>query len=145
MAMERTEFLLLVVAAGDGKPLTPVQLEKTLFLIGRANFPEAPEPFYEFERYHYGPFAKDIYADADILSKEGLVARIRSERGTWTDTVITASGSSKAAALKKSLSPRTIKYIDETVRWAQSLSFSDLLRAIYSQYPEFRENSVFQG
>lgn len=143
--MEKKDFLLLVVAAGDGKPLTPVQLQKTLFLVEQAKLPETPKPFYEFEPYHYGPFDKDVYIDADSLAVEGLVARLRSESGTWTDTVITPNGSMKAALLKKGLSPPSAKFIADVVQWAQSLTFTELLRAIYEKFPVYRENSVFQG
>lgn len=143
--MEKKDFLLLVVAAGDGRPLTPVQLQKTLFVIDRAKLPETPRPYYEFEPYHYGPFDKDIYSDADLLGKEGSVAHLPSDRGTWIDTVITPDGSLKAASLKKNLSPQSAKFIDDVVRWAQSLTFTDLLRAIYDKFPEYRANSVFQG
>lgn len=143
--MEKKDFLLLVVAAGEGRPLTPVQLQKTLFLIERAKLLETPKSFYEFEPYHYGPFDKDIFSDADLLDKEGLVARLPSDKGTWVDTSIIPKGSVKATVLKKDLSPQSAKFIDDVVRWAQALSFTDLVKTIYKIYPEFRENSVFQS
>jgi uncharacterized protein YwgA len=143
--MEKKDFLLLVVAAGEGKSLTPVQLQKTLFLIERAKLPETPKPFYEFEPYHYGPFDKDIYSDAVFLDKEGFVAHLPSDTGTWLDTVITLDGSIKAASLKKGLSPSSAEFIAAVVRWAQPLSFSDLVGTIYKLFPEYRQNSVFQS
>lgn len=143
--MENKEFLLLVVAAGDRKPITPVQLQKSLFLIREANLVEAPDQFYEFEPYHYGPFDATVYADADVLEGDGMVARITSGSGSWTDTVITDDGLAKAKLIESSLSPSSKLYIHNVVEWVQSLSFSTLLRAIYSKYPQYRENSVFQG
>ena len=143
--MERKDFLLLVVAAGKEKPLTPVQLQKSLFLISEANLPEAPNPLYEFEPYHYGPFDSGIYADAGILKEEGLVVRTPSDQGDWIETAITSDGLSKATSLEKGLPDATADYIREVVHWVQSQSFSGLLRAIYSAYPRYRENSVFQG
>lgn len=143
--MEKKDFLLLVVAAGEGQPLNPVQLQKTLFLIERANLPETPKPFYEFEPYHYGPFDKEIYIDADLLGMEGLVARVSSVRGAWTDTVITAEGTKRATSLGKNLSSSSAKFIADVVRWAQPLSFGDLVGTVYKFFPEYRVNSVFQG
>lgn len=142
--MESKDFLLLVVAASNGKPLTPVQLQKSLFLIGEVNLPETPDPFYEFEPYHYGPFDADIYADADLLQGEGMVVRIPSRKGTWTDTAVTPVGLVKACSLEKILSPSTRDYIHSVVEWVQAQSFSTLLRTIYNEYPKYRENSVFQ-
>ena len=143
--MESKEFLLLVVAAGDGTPLTPVQLQKSLFLIAEASLTETPVPFYEFEPYHYGPFDANVYADADLLDGKGMVARIPSANGTWTDTVITPDGLAQAKLLEKNLSSSTRDYIHNVVEWVQSLSFSMLLRSIYAKYPRYRENSVFQS
>ena len=143
--MEDKDFLLLVVAAGKNRPLTPVQLQKSLFLLSESKLPEAPNSIYSFEPYHYGPFDSDIYADADSLRDDGKVVRLPSARGAWTETAITADGSSKAASLEKGLSKASANYIRELVQWVQSQSFSGLLRAIYSKYPEYREHSVFQG
>ncbi len=143
--MKNKEFLLLVVAAGDGKPITPVQLQKSLFFIREANLIETPDQFYEFEPYHYGPFDATVYSDADVLEGDGMVARVPSASGSWTDTVITTDGLAKAKLIENNLSPSTKEYIHSVVEWVQSLSFSTLLRAIYSKYPQYRENSVFQG
>lgn len=143
--MEKIDFLLLVVAAGDGTPLTPVQLQKSLFLISEAGLQETPQPLYEFEPYHYGPFDADIYSDADLLQENGMVDRIPSRGGSWTDTVITIQGLAKAQSLEKSLTPATTDYIRSVVAWVRTLSFSELLRSIYAEYPKYRENSVFQG
>ena len=143
--MINKDFLLLVVAAGEGKPITPVQLQKSLFLIKEANLVETPDQFYEFEPYHYGPFDANVYSDADILKGDGMVERIPSANGSWTDTLITPDGLAKAKLIENNLSLSTKGYIYTVVQWVQSLSFSTLLRAIYGKYPQYRENSVFQG
>lgn len=143
--MESKDFLLLVVASAKDKPLTPVQLQKSLFLIQHAKLPESPDPLYTFEPYHYGPFDIDIYRDADLLQEQGLVARVPSDSGTWIDTAITPNGSEEASLLMQRLSEASVKYIEAIVGWVQSQSFGDLVRAIYKGFPEYRENSVFQA
>lgn len=143
--MERKDFLLLVVAAGKSQPLTPVQLQKSLFLIERANLCEAPKLFYQFQPYHYGPYDASIYSDADILQSELLVVRVPSSKGSWMETVISEAGLSRSSIFEESMSDSSVQYLHSVVEWVQSQSFSGLLRAIYNMYPEFRENSVFQG
>ncbi len=143
--MNSKDFLLLVVAASDAKPLTPVQLQKSLFLISEANLDETPNSFYEFEPYHYGPFDSNVYADAAILQSEGMVIRMPSTRGTWTDTIVTPEGLAAAKSIEKNLSTPTKDYIKTVVEWVLAQTFSSLLRAIYEKYPVYRENSVFQG
>ena len=143
--MERKDFLLLVVNAADGKPLSPVQLQKSLFLIYKAHLPELPETFYDFEPYHYGPFDIEVYHDADRLQQDDLVLRIPSERGDWVDTVITPEGRRVADELGRELSNESREFIHKIVHWVMTQSFSSLIRYIYEHYPEFREKSVFAG
>ena len=142
--VKREDWLLLVVAAGD-KPLTPVQLQKTLFLIKEASLPNLPDDFYDFVPYHFGPYDAQVYQDADALQERGLMVRHRAAGGTWTDTSITGSGRSKAEALEGELPEDSKNYLHKVVEWAQRLTFSQLVGAIYRKYPNYRANSVFQG
>ena len=142
MAIDRKDFVLMVVAAGGSTPLTPVQLQKSLFLISES-LSEIPESFYEFEPYHYGPFDQDIYLDADKLEAEGLLFSIPSMKGAWLNRAITPAGIQKAKELEGSLSESSQAYIKTLVQWTQSLSFRDLVKSIYAVYPKYRENSVF--
>ena len=144
MAIDRRDFVLMAVAAGGSTPLTPVQLQKTLFLIGE-NLPEIPDSFYEFEPYHYGPFDRDIYLDADKLEAEGLLFSIPSLNGAWLNRAVTPAGMKKAEELEDSLSEPSRAYIKTLVRWTQSITFSNLVKSIYAVYPKYRENSVFRG
>jgi hypothetical protein len=142
--MDRKDFLLVMVSKAEYKPLTPVQLQKSLFLISK-NLTGMPDPFYSFEAYHYGPFDIEIYTDADSLEEEGLLISRQSNTGRWKETAITPNGLKNAKALESELPEPAAKYVREIVQWVQLLSFSDLVKAIYNLYPEYRENSVFQG
>ena len=94
--MNRKDILLIVVNRAGVNPLTPVQLQKSLFLVAKANLPELPAPFYDFEPYNYGPFCKAIYTDADDMQAAGLVYRIPSSKGHWVETAITLAGQTRA-------------------------------------------------
>ena len=144
--MEKEDILLLVVASAKDEPLTPIQLQKTLFLIDKQCQGRIPtSSFYEFEPYHYGPFDAEVYKDADVLAAEGLVLRFQSDRGAWTNTISTHSGRAKAEQLKKEIEPDIVQYISNVVEWAQRLSFRELIASIYEAYPEYKVNSVFHG
>ena len=142
--MDRKDFLLLVLYAAEGQPLTPVQLQKSLFLIWKADLPEVPKAFYSFDPYHYGPFDVNIYHDADFLQQQNMAIRSPSTNGTWTNTIITPDGQTRAGTLESGLSAESRRYIREVVTWVRSQSFKQLTRSIYDKYPEFRQNSVFQ-
>src|SRR4051794_25370784 len=71
--MEKKDWLLLVLAAAKKNGLTPVQLQKSLFLIG-AEIPESiRNGFYNFVQCDYGPSDKAIYADAQTLEAAALI------------------------------------------------------------------------
>ena len=67
-----------------------------------------------------------------------------SSQGTWLDRAITSAGLERAKAAEKELSNSVRTYIQVVVEWAQSLSFSNLVKSIYGGYPQYRKNSVFQ-
>jgi uncharacterized protein YwgA len=144
--MTRKDWTLLVIAAARGKALSPVQLQKTLFLIGANLSDDArrTKRFYNFRAYDYGPFAREIYDDAEQLSREGLVL-VYPETGSYRNYIATSAGIQRADELRKDLSGDVVIYVDEVVKWAHSLSFNDLVRAIYQQYPEMKAQSVFRS
>src|SRR5437016_11397384 len=69
------DWALLVIASARGEQLSPVQLQKALFLIGRNLTPQqrCGRDFYNFRAYDYGPFDSSIYNDAVRAQAEGFV------------------------------------------------------------------------
>jgi hypothetical protein len=144
--MKREDWTLLVIAAAKRPGLSPVQLQKSLFLLGEELDPaELGDSFYEFAPYNYGPFDVAVYQDAERLADEGLVAITRTAERRWALYESTGDGAAKAKSLRTEASSHAVEYLDRVVAWVQRLSFHDLVRAIYAQFPEYRANSVFQG
>ena len=143
--MERRDLLLVVLAAAKGASLTPVQLQKSLFLLSESSMPEKPEPFYEFEPYHYGPFAIEIYDDVNSLVASGSAAAIPAVAAHWNTFAATPTGQAVAARIRPQLSDESHALIEKTVEFVRSRSFSELVKVIYAHFPHYRENSVFQG
>ncbi len=143
--MTRKDWALLVIAAAQGKPVSPVQLQKALFLIGQTLTPTQLQTqiFYDFAPYDYGPFDGAIYLDAEQLEREGLVS-INFPPLRSREYVATPAGVQHAAALEANLTPGVTHYLDEVVQWVSSLSFNELVRAIYAKYPAMKVNSVFR-
>ena len=139
--MSRQDWNLLVLAASGGSPLQPVQLQKALFLLGQKATAWVGPTFYTFEPYDYGPFDKEIYWDVDRLVADGF-AYVQS--GRMKVFGATAKGVNRAEELGTKI-PEMWTYVKQLVAWVRSLSFNDLVRAIYAEYPEYRAKSVFQG
>jgi len=142
--MTRRSWTLLALSSASGAPMSPVQLQKALFLIGRnlSSEQRGGGVFYTFQAYDYGPFDSGVYADADLLQQQGFVRIVDGSPRTYS---ITDLGMMEAKRLRTGLQPEVVDYLDRVGSWVRSLSFSELVRAIYVQYPEMKANSVFSG
>ena len=145
MALNKEDVLLVMLAlAPQGKELTPVQIQKSLFLADE----EAKGAFrdssrYKFEPYDYGPFDKQVYADARALAAKGLVT-IRTDPRGWSTYAATPEGRQQGAVLGASLKDGPREMLGRIVTVVAKLSFTELVSAIYKKYPRMRERSVFR-
>lgn len=142
--MERSHWALLVLNEARPSGLSPLQLQKSLFLIGKKLPGEVGDSYYEFIPYNYGPFDARVYSDAQSLVNSNLVQRIQVSGKNWSYYTITPPGHDLAEHLKENeISQRASVYVTQVVKWVQSLSFAQLLSAIYKAYPEYKAKSVF--
>ena len=133
--VSRSDILLAIVAAADGKELSRVQLQKVAFLLSEEFKGRLPADFYKFDKHKYGPFCIDIYHDTEMLLYWGW---IRSKPGTDKYSI------SEQFSLPGFQFNEDIKrYIKDTVAWVADMSFGELVRAVYLLYPELLERSKF--
>ena len=142
--MTRQDWLLLVLAAAGGKPLSPLQLQKSLFLVGHDLAKLVGSEFYTFRPFDYGPFDATVYRDAEDQAAQGLVT-IRSHPVTKREFSLTTTGITRARALEPELPADAVRHCRYIVQWAQSRTFRELTQAIYEQFPAFAERSVLRG
>ena len=143
--MERKDWTLLALAAAEGQTLTPVQLQKVLFLLGKKIPGAVGTEFYEFHAYNYGPFDSQVYVDAEELGRDSLVVISPVSGQRWSEFSISKLGLDRASEVAKQADEKAVEYLGRVVEWARKKSFAELVRAVYHEYPEFRKNSVFQG
>lgn len=143
--MTREDWTLLTIAAACESVLSPVQLQKSLFLVSAelSNEQRKTDGFYRFEPYDYGPFASEVYSDAEFLERLDLVT-IRGA-GRYRTYRVTPEGSRRAVELRRGLRSDVCEYLDCIVTWVRSLTFQGLVSAIYTKYPQMRANSIFRG
>ena len=143
--LTRQDWLLLALSKTPGGAMSPVQIQKSLFLFGQEVGGSISTKFYSFEPYDYGPFDAAIYVDLRRMTNEGLV------RGEWSpgqsrkSYPITRSGLKAALRLENGANARLTEFLGRIVVWVKGRSFSELLRSVYTAYPEFAVNSVFRG
>lgn len=142
--MEKKELILSALAVGNCDIYTPVQIQKLLFLIDKNVAQSTGGPFFDFQPYSYGPFDKQICDLLGSLSQEGDVEAIRNPYLKWVKYRLTPKGQKKGEAILNSIDSKAKGYIRKLSEFVRSLSFVELVSAIYKAYPEMRVNSVFQ-
>lgn len=143
--MNRRDLLLAILAAAEGQPYEPVQVQKATFLVVR-NVPAliGEGASYTFKPYDYGPFDSAVYEEAEGLERDGLAFIRPSASGRWKTYAASEKGIAEGGRILAGLSPELRQYLVDIARWVRSQSFSGLVTAIYNAYPEMKINSVFQ-
>jgi len=141
--MERKDLMLAALAAaGENASFTPVQVQKLFFLIDREAAQFVDGPHFAFSPYDYGPFDRQVYAELERLEAEGLAATDRSMR--YRLYRLTNRGYAEGAELLPKIPEPARTFVSQAAKWVRSLSFQQLVAAIYKRYPEMKANSIFQ-
>ncbi len=142
--MKQGEIVLAALAGGGwNNGFSPIQIQKTLFLIDEEAAEYIGGRCFNFAPYHYGPFDQAVYSTLDDLESQGLVEQINT--GRHRKFVLTKDGFNAGSKILKSMDPKPKNYIRRVAEWARSLSFQELVAAIYHKYPNMREKSVFRS
>jgi len=143
--MEKEEIVLAALATADGGIHTPVQVQKLLFLIDKKISPRVGGPYFNFVPYAYGPFDIGIYRLLEELEEKEELEIIRHPMSRWSKYRLTIKGQEKGVGVLKEMDQKAADYIKELSLFVRKLSFAELVSAIYKEYPEMKENSVFAG
>lgn len=140
------ELTLLAIGLAGGQPLTPVQLQKAVFLLQEL-LPGSvkPDAGYAFVPHNYGPFCAGVYDDARELSEEAFVTVQQVPGQRFSSYTATAAGLTQANMIAAQLPAESSAYARRVVDWVRAQSFRGLVSAIYERWPQYKVNSVFQG
>jgi len=118
--VNKKDWTLLAISLSREQGLSPVQIQKALFLLGK-ELPQAINgPFYEFVPHNYGPFSKEIYEDAEGLAEQGMVAVARRPGRGFLEYYPTSFGDHQLGELKRRADPVAVAYLEKAVNWVQS-------------------------
>lgn len=140
--MNQKELLLASLGASNGEPYQPVQIQKIVFLFQERGL---KSNIFNFKPYDYGPYDSEIYIRLEELSDEGLVEIIGQPFSKPRLYGLTPEGKNIAQDILEKFSLPQREFLIRLSKWVQSLSFAELVGAIYKEYPAMRENSVFRG
>src|SRR5258705_12332099 len=113
----RDEFLLLALASASDGRLTPVQIQKAMFLLKQEAGQFVGPDFYEFVPYNYGPFNSSIYDDLNTLAAEGLVTVDQSQGRSWAMNTITGTCQQKAGQVRTNDQPPIPDFTQNVCTW----------------------------
>ena len=142
--LSREDLLLAALHASPQKAMSPVQIQKTMFLVSQVKG-QLPAKFYKFEKYNYGPFCQQLYNDLGVFASQDALTIDRPAGSRVRTYRLTAQGAAQAETISGAINPALRDYIGQVARWVTSMPFQDLVRAIYQRYPEYKENSIFSG
>lgn len=143
--MDRRAVVLAALAPALGAAHTPVQVQKLLFLIDREIPALLGGPLFDFQPYNYGPFDKSVYSTLESLARDGMVEVEEAPGLRWRKYRLTEAGQEAGLMVLGRLDRRASNYIKSISTFVRSLSFEQLVAAIYKEYPEMKANSVFEG
>lgn len=128
-----------MAAGGSGARFFPVQLQNLLFLIDR----EIPElvhgPHFRFIPYAYGPLDKGLYVELGRLTRMGKINADNQDR--YPQYFLNDTGTSAGTHALAGLSEPAPRYMQEAAAWVRSLTFKQLVIAIYAHFPDMAVNN----
>lgn len=134
------EEVLLLVAEGGGDGLyrfDAIRAMKGCFLVsqrGRSSWRD----LFAFSPYDYGPFDSGVYAARDQLISQGLII---TTPGQYPGYAVTEAGQARCRELETA-DPEAATWLRKIGRWTTSRSFGELLREVYSEFPEYATRSI---
>ena len=119
------------------------RFKSCFFLLDMNIAKQTAGPHFAFEPYAYGPFDKQVYFELGTLKDGGLVEIIEAQWSGSRTYRLTNEGLRSGQEALRQLPKDVQKYVSEVVTVIRSLSFAELVSAIYKAYPNMRVNSVF--
>jgi hypothetical protein len=133
--MTRQEYVLAVLAAGDGDEVTTTQVQKLFFLLDRKVPEQVGGPWFDFQPEAYGPFDLALAKELKALRDRQFVA-MREERTGQRFYRVTAAGRVEGHAQLAKLPTATADYIRQLSAWVSVLPFDTLVASILQEFPE---------
>ncbi len=140
--LSRRDEALVALASMPNGQATPVQAIKMRCLMEKKAAAAIGGAKFSFVPYDYGPFDHGVYVELDGLAREGHVAIVEGKPRRY---LLTPKGNEEAAQVLARLDGTVADYFARLGRWIASMTFTQLVSAIYQEYPEMRANSIFRG
>lgn len=132
--MKRQELILSCFDSVQDKTLSPLQIQKLMFLISKKIGEISIEEEFDFIPYDFGPFDKKIYSDIDLLIDDGYITILPGKVRQYK----------LVQNINNEVPHDLFEKIKELAQFVKSCSFKQLLTAIYKEYPETSVNAIYK-
>ena len=143
--MDRANYVLASMSPAKMDDFSPVQVQKLFFLLDRNIADHTEGPHFNFIPYDYGPFDSEVYKQLRELERAVLVTVNGSNQQPSRTYRLTSSGQEQGLQQFQKFPTDAQEYITGAVEFVRAASFSELVSAIYRDYPDMKVNSVFDG
>lgn len=148
LALMRRHLIPLILASDavmsedEREPLDRLRMQKGVFLLTKRGSVDWQNT-YEFSPYDWGPFSRELVFDLERLVDEGFLEKERVPGHRYRRYRTTDRGDELLA--REGLTAPEKKFVERTRSFVTSRSFSELLRDVYAEYPDYAVNSRFRG
>jgi uncharacterized protein len=169
--LDQTDTILVLLAAATSDPRQRyrcdgvTRLEKLLFLLeNETGFKDEQAELFAFEPYHYGPYSAAVYNAIDFLKSMRLIEERQIDVSSGLDVgeqaealdpddlnqgnsyverqlILTDDGKAVAKVLSTRVSSAGKEALTQIKDRYGSMPLRQLLRYVYSRYPEYAERS----
>lgn len=139
--------ILSLIHEMDGELEGKQRLQKLIFLTDSES---EIDPLYEYRKYDYGPYSKQLTTDSAWLARNGVI-HIRKDRTfggnvrrTYTLTETGEGLLETASEMHPGVVDDVLNTIRETVTSHGDTSITRLIDQVRDEHPEYWENSVYR-
>jgi hypothetical protein len=143
--MTRHDLVLSALASAGIVDFEPVQVQKLFFLIDENVPSQIGGRAFNFKPRAYGPFDGAVYDALRDLAARGQVEISELGGRRYSTYRLSPSGFARGQQILRDLPAEIQLYFAALTAWIKSLSFDQLVSAIYGDYPEMKVNSIFRG
>jgi uncharacterized protein len=134
-----------LASSGDEQyPFDRIRIQKAMFLLTQRGS-SGWRDLYEYKPYNWGPYSSQLASDMDSMVREGLVEEEEVSSSRQPSYGATAAGEARAATTWSALQNAERDFVRSVRSYVTSRSFTQLLREVYAEYPEFATASYFTG
>jgi len=123
----RRGWLLLAIAVSGASGLSPVQLQRSLFLVCQKREEQVGPDFYEFESYGSGSASTALYADIDALVATGDIVKEWVPESSCSTFRLSDAGRARAADFRRKMKKEALEGLEDAVTWVKEQSYQEMV------------------